>query len=159
MHSILASQALENLQPPPQLSQVAKPGKDPLAHATEVKAAFTDFFGKTFYSQLVKALRSAEQKPAYFHGGQAEEIFRSRLDQTLVDEMSKATAESFSEPMFRHQFPRLAEQFDAAKEVQKKPFLDQIAAAFGSPQEADRGLSTPATSQDQLRQLNALRRR
>jgi len=64
------------------------------------REAFDDFVGQTFFGQMLKAMRSTVGKPAYFHGGQAEEIFRGQLDQVLVERMSDATAETFTGPMF-----------------------------------------------------------
>ena len=45
-------------------------------------------------------MRSTQDKPAYFHGGRGEEVFQSQLDQLLVQEMSKASAEEITGPMF-----------------------------------------------------------
>jgi flagellar protein FlgJ len=67
--------------------------------------AFTDFVGQTFFGQMIKAMRSTVDKAAYFDGGQAEEIFRGQLDQTIAKQLSDATAERFADPMFERQFP------------------------------------------------------
>ena len=83
-------------------------GKTPLENAEAVRDAFTHFIGETFFSQMLKAMRKSVGKPAYFHGGQAEEIFRSQLDQTLADEMTKASADKLADPLFERQFPRHA---------------------------------------------------
>lgn len=76
--------------------------------ARDLQQAYRDFVGKTFYGQMLKAMRSTQEKPAYFHGGQTEEVFRSQLDQQLADHMTEATASTFADPMFRLQFPRQA---------------------------------------------------
>ena len=77
--------------------------------AADTRDAFTSFVGQTFFGQLLHAMRSSAGKPAYFHGGQAEEVFRGQLDQILAGEMAKKTATTLAEPMFRQQFPGLAE--------------------------------------------------
>jgi flagellar protein FlgJ len=82
--------------------------EEQLDAARELQQAFTDFVGKTFFGQMLKSMRSTVGKPAYFHGGQTEEIFRSQLDQHLADHMTEASADKFAEPMFRQQFPRQA---------------------------------------------------
>jgi Rod binding domain-containing protein len=98
---------------------------DKVASAQELKKAFTDFVGKTFYGQMLKAMRSTVNEPAYFSGGRTEEVFRSQLDQQLADSMSDATATTFAEPMFRHQFPRQAELLaNAEKERQGSGLAD-----------------------------------
>ena len=65
-----------------------------------LREAFDDFVGQTFYSQMLSAMRKTVDKPAYFHGGQAEEVFQAQLDQTLSERLADATAEQFTGPMF-----------------------------------------------------------
>jgi len=94
--------------------QAANPQDKRVAEALEVRDAFTSFVGQTFFGQLIKSMRTMVDKPAYFHGGRAEEIFRSQLDQRLAEEMSDASADRFIGPMFRQQFPQLAEVLNDA---------------------------------------------
>ena len=77
--------------------------------ATELREKFTQFVGEAFYGQMLKAMRSTVGKPAYFHGGRAEEVFQGQLDQTMSQEMTKAGASKLSGPMFERQFPQFAE--------------------------------------------------
>ena len=72
-----------------------KSGKD-----AELRKAFNSFVGQTFFGQMLKAMRKTVGKPAYFHGGRAEEIFRQQLDQVLGEKLSRASGEKFSGPMF-----------------------------------------------------------
>jgi Rod binding domain-containing protein len=90
------------------LHQGSKTEAQRLDDARALHKAYTDFVGKTFFGQMMKAMRSTVDKPAYFHGGQAEEAFRSQLDQQLADAMSDASAEQIAEPMFARQFPQQA---------------------------------------------------
>ena len=76
--------------------------------AEKLQQAYRDFVGKTFFGQMLKSMRSTLGKPAYFHGGQTEEVFRSQLDQHLADHMTEASADKFADPMFRLQFPQQA---------------------------------------------------
>ncbi|MCA9247287.1 MAG: rod-binding protein [Planctomycetales bacterium] len=87
--------------------------------AEEVRDAFVSFFGETFFSQMLKAMRSSVGKPAYFHGGRAEEVFQSQLDQTLTEEMTEASADKLGEPLFANQFPHLAQILSEAKDLQQ----------------------------------------
>lgn len=66
----------------------------------ELREAFDDFVGQTFFAHLLKAMRQTTEKPAYFHGGRAEEVFQAQLDQHLVEEVSESSAKTFTEPMF-----------------------------------------------------------
>ena len=65
----------------------------------ELKEAFEEFVGQTFFSEMIKAARTGQQKPAYFHGGRAEEVFQSQFDQMLSEQMSEVSAETVAEPM------------------------------------------------------------
>lgn len=67
----------------------------------ELRKTFQDFVGQTFFSQMIASMRSTQQEPAYFHGGQAEKIFQGQLDQILSEEISKASASEISDPMFK----------------------------------------------------------
>ncbi len=70
------------------------------APATTTREAFDSFVGQTFYGQMLKSLRSTVGKPAYFHGGRAEEIFREQLDQVLAERFTEVSADQFTGPMF-----------------------------------------------------------
>ena len=66
----------------------------------ELRQAFQSFVGQTLFGQLLAAMRKTLDKPAYFHGGRAEEIFQQQLDQVLAEKISASSADKFSEPMF-----------------------------------------------------------
>lgn len=95
-----------------------------LESARDLKKAYTDFVGKTFYGQMIKAMRSTVDKPAYFHGGKAEEMFQSQLDQQTTDAMSKASAEQITEPMFARQFPRQSQMIAEADKAEHASLTD-----------------------------------
>jgi Rod binding domain-containing protein len=105
-----------------------KPGvrtpEQQLQAARELKKAYQDFVGKTFFGQMLKAMRSTVGKPAYFHGGQAEEMFRSQLDQQLADHMSEASAAQIADPMFARQFPQQAKLLDEAEKREQRWLAD-----------------------------------
>jgi hypothetical protein len=66
----------------------------------ELREAFNDFVGQTFFGELVKQMRATLDKPAFFHGGMGEDIFQSQLDQILVERMSDTTAQQLADPMY-----------------------------------------------------------
>jgi flagellar protein FlgJ len=72
--------------------------------AREVRDTFRKFVGEAFFGQMMKAMRSTQGKPAYFHGGHAEEVFQSQLDQVMSEHMTEASADQIADPMFRQQF-------------------------------------------------------
>ena len=92
---------ISTLLAPPTPPLAATPvAPKPTANHAEAKKVFNDFVGQTFYGQMLKAMRSTVDKPAYFHGGRAEEMFQGQLDQTISEKMAAADGERFSGPMF-----------------------------------------------------------
>ncbi len=67
----------------------------------ELRQAFQDFVGQTFFSQMIASMRSTQEEAAYFNGGRAEKIFQGQLDQMLSEELSDASASKISDPMFK----------------------------------------------------------
>ena len=67
----------------------------------KLEKTFQEFVGTVFYGQFMKAMRGTLSKPAYFHGGRAEEIFQGQLDQTLIEQLSKQQAGSFGAALFK----------------------------------------------------------
>ena len=67
---------------------------------SKLKEVFTDFVGQTFFLQMMSAMRKTVDKPAYFHGGRAEEVFQNQLDQVLSERMTDASADEFVNPMY-----------------------------------------------------------
>lgn len=66
----------------------------------DLRDAFTDFIGQTFFSELIKSYRSTQQPAAYFNGGRAEKIFQGQLDQMFAEELSEHSADKVAAPMF-----------------------------------------------------------
>jgi Rod binding domain-containing protein len=66
----------------------------------QLREKFQDFVGQTFFAEMIKSLRSAQQGAAYFNGGRAEEIFQGQFDQLMSEHLSDASAKSISDPMF-----------------------------------------------------------
>ena len=66
----------------------------------EVREKFQDFVSGTFYKQMLKALRQGQKNSKYFHGGQAEEIFRGQMDQQVAEDMAHQHGAAFSGPLF-----------------------------------------------------------
>ncbi|HEU0068949.1 MAG TPA: hypothetical protein VFQ26_06760, partial [Nitrospiraceae bacterium] len=56
----------------------ASPTQAPAAD-NRLREVFDEFVGQSFYQQLLGAMRKTVNKPAYFHGGRAEEVFQGQL--------------------------------------------------------------------------------
>jgi hypothetical protein len=124
MTSILKANALSLATRP---APIAAPVRD----AMQVRDAFSQFVGEAFFVQMFKAMRQTVGKPAYFHGGRGEEVFKSQLDQTMAELMTEREGARLSESMFARQFPNHAEVLDAAQAARVKPEpnrLDQLAS-------------------------------
>ena len=75
--------------------------KPPAANDPELRKAFDSFVGETFYSQMLKSMRKTVTKPAYFHGGRAEEVFTQQLDQVLAEKFSHSANNKMTDSMFQ----------------------------------------------------------
>ncbi len=67
----------------------------------ELKDAFTDFVGQTMFGSMLASMRKTLSKPEYMHGGRTEEVFQQQMDQHIVEDLTKASADSFADPMFQ----------------------------------------------------------
>jgi len=90
---------------PSRLAPAGGAGDNSVEKARDLKQAFTQFVGETFYGEMFKAMRSGAGEPAYFHGGMAEEQFQSRLDQQRSQDLAASEGNRFAEGLFRQQFP------------------------------------------------------
>lgn len=86
--------------------------------AADLKPTFQKAVAGMLFGQMMKAMRSTVGKPAYIHGGQAEEIFQSQLDQTLVEQLASDHGGAFVGDLydqFRRQLNLPAESTPSAK--------------------------------------------
>jgi len=80
-------------------SHVGSPSTSDYA-GSEVREQFDQFVGEVFFGQMLSAMRKTVGKPAYFHGGRAEEVFQGQLDQTIAQDLAKTTGKQFTDSMF-----------------------------------------------------------
>ena len=66
----------------------------------DLKEAFQDFVGQTFFGEMIKSFRTTQQPSKYFNGGRAEEIFQGQFDQVLTEKLSDASSEKIADPMY-----------------------------------------------------------
>jgi peptidoglycan hydrolase FlgJ len=66
----------------------------------QLRQTFDTFVGEALFAQTLKSMRQTVGKAAYFHGGQAEEIFQQQLDQVLATKLSEASSDKLTGPMF-----------------------------------------------------------
>lgn len=109
------------------------------ASSSELRSTFHRLVGQVFYGQLLKSLRQGVGKPAYFHGGQAEDLFQAQLDQQLVEIFSERANNPWLEDLYQ-QFARhlnrpspdgnAPSETNTSEHVARK---DQVTAAPRSP--------------------------
>ncbi len=82
---------------PSLLTNVERPQ---IGNQPDVGQAFQDFVAGTFFKQMLKALRSTVHEPAYMHGGKAEEMFQSQMDQQIAEDLARDHGADFAGPMY-----------------------------------------------------------
>lgn len=103
------------------------PDASSIEQAREIKEAFGQFVGETFFGQMLKSMRATVGEPAYFHGGHAEEQFQARLDQHLAQDLAASGTNSFADEMFESQFPKEAKLLNEAT-AGPSPSLEDLTA-------------------------------
>lgn len=68
--------------------------------SNELKDAFQNFVGETFFQMMLKSMHATHGKPAYMHGGQAEEIFQSQLDQEMASDLAQNSGAAFADDLY-----------------------------------------------------------
>lgn len=100
MMPISAPQSVRAAQYAAQVAQSPSANVPLGANDQRTRDAFDAFVGETFFSQMLKSMRKTVGKPAYFHGGRAEEVFTQQLDQVLAEKLGRASAGKISGPMY-----------------------------------------------------------
>lgn len=119
----------------------------------QLREKFDQFVGESMFGQMLKSMRESLGKPAYFHGGRAEEVFQSQLDQLLVEKISDASAEQISEPMFELFTANMGNRQDASElptfvnEEEAQQAIQQLDAAKQQHKSQDSEASSAAFTQ------------
>jgi peptidoglycan hydrolase FlgJ len=111
------SSAVTGKETPPNPLAAAGKGGDAKKTEDELHKAFQTFVAGTFYKQMLKSLRKMEKKPAYFYGGQAEEIFRGQMDQEVSESLAKRQGDALVGTLYQSFAQRLRP--DLAKALAK----------------------------------------
>jgi len=88
LNTFLATDPTARSQTPPAASQL------------EVREKFQDFVAGTFFKQMLKALRSTQDQPAYLHGGQAEQVFQAQMDEQIAEQLAREHGGAIAGPLF-----------------------------------------------------------
>lgn len=87
----------------------------------QLRVIFQDFVDGTFYKQLLKSLHQFHDMPAYFHGGQAENIFQSQLDQQVAEDLVCNQGAVLSDPLFTVFSRNLSAKLDSKQQELGNP--------------------------------------
>lgn len=69
---------------------------------SEERKLFDQYIAGNFFKQMLSAMRKTVDKPAYFHGGNMEEMIQKQfLDPALAENLAKSSAASFTDPMYQ----------------------------------------------------------
>jgi Rod binding domain-containing protein len=55
----------------------------------------------TFYQEMMKSVRKMHGKPAYMHGGQAEDMFQNQLDQHVSQDLAHTNGNQFADSLYQ----------------------------------------------------------
>lgn len=94
----------------------------------DLKPTFQKAVAGMLFGQMMKAMRSTVGKPAYVHGGQAEEIFQSQLDQTFVEQLAEDNGGAFVGELydqFRRQLDLPAESAQSSESTPSAISVEQ----------------------------------
>lgn len=65
------------------------------------REAFQAAVAGTFFKMMLKSLHKMHDKPAYFHGGQAEEAFQNQMNEQLADDFAKTHGAPLVDSLFK----------------------------------------------------------
>lgn len=109
----------------------------------KLREAFSKSVGEVFYTQMLKSLRQTAGKPAYLHGGEAEDMFESQLDQVLAEKMAARNGDQLTGELF--------ERFSAGLRAYKP---DLTSSSADSTPSAKSPLPSQTAPAEQLSQLS-----
>lgn len=78
-----------------------RPGAIGAATELTEREAFQSAVAGTFFKMMLKSLHKMHDKPAYFHGGQAEEAFQNRMNELLAEDFARTHGAPLVESLYR----------------------------------------------------------
>lgn len=91
---------IPNTAPMSEAAQAVPPRGLESPKEDEAREAFTEFVGQTLFGSMLASMRKSVGKPAYMHGGRMEEVFQQQLDNSIVEELTEASADTIADPMY-----------------------------------------------------------
>ena len=83
----------------PYASPLVPPQAEPPADLS-TREAFDGFVAGTLFRQMLSSLRTSTGETPYFGNGQADRIFRERLDGELADRLAATSGKTLTQDLF-----------------------------------------------------------
>jgi Rod binding domain-containing protein len=112
------------MSPVPSVAAASSPNASP-----QLEDAFRQVVGNVFYGELLKSLRQTLGKPAYIHGGQAEELFQSQLDHYVVEDLASRENGPWMNSLLQQFLRQLNPGAAPADALQSLPFAKSVQSA------------------------------
>lgn len=80
----------------------------------KTKEKFQEFVAGTFYRSLIEAMEKTAPEKTLVHGGRAEEIFRSHLNQTLAERFAHSHGSSVAGDLYAQFLRQLGQSVESA---------------------------------------------
>ncbi len=81
-------------------SQIRNPAPETPAADLSTREAFDGFVAGTLFREMLKSLRTSTGDTPYFGNGQADKIFRERLDGQIADQLAATGGQSLTQELF-----------------------------------------------------------
>ncbi len=82
------------------------------AELTE-REAFQSAVAGTFFKMMLKSLHKMHDKPAYFHGGQAEEAFQNQMNELLAEDFARTHGAPLVDSLYKASVQRRGGQVES----------------------------------------------
>ncbi len=89
----------------------------------ELKETFQKTVAGLIFGQMLKSMRDTVGKPAYIHGGQAEDLFQSQLDQLIVERLAEERGGPFVGDLYQQFLTNLKLQDESSPSSQATGLL------------------------------------
>lgn len=95
----------------------------------ELKETFQKTVAGLIFGQMLKSMRETVGKPAYIHGGQAEDLFQTQLDQVIVERLAEERGAPFVGDLYQQFLTNLQLQDESSRSSQATDLLQPSALA------------------------------
>ena len=110
----------------------------------DLQTQFQESVGTLLYGEMIKSLRKGVGKPAYIHGGQAEEAFQTQMDQKLAEALAVREGGALVKDMYQRflvdhpvSSPETSQSVASLAQTAKSASLEEAAQDAAWPKPTD----------------------